>query len=123
MSPTLTPCNCPNSFPVPLFEEHPEWHQGRSWTGKEADHVNPTYFTGDRRVKNVVPSTVWRLGCHAATNFRLGHGIDFNFHEVFSLPDVDMLCPNGGEIYPGNSKDKDRSVITPSSCPTVVLGL
>ncbi|KAJ6522010.1 hypothetical protein B0H19DRAFT_850471, partial [Mycena capillaripes] len=48
-----------------IFDEHPEWHQGhirRSWSGKEADHVNPTYFTGDQTVKNVVHTTVWRSG-------------------------------------------------------------
>ncbi|KAJ6616227.1 hypothetical protein B0H10DRAFT_1765396, partial [Mycena sp. CBHHK59/15] len=48
-----------------IFGEHPEWHQGHvrcSWSGKEADHVNPTYFTGNQTVKNVVPAASWHSG-------------------------------------------------------------
>ncbi|KAJ7824429.1 hypothetical protein B0H13DRAFT_1658509, partial [Mycena leptocephala] len=98
-----------------IFDEHPEWHQGhirRSWFGKEADHVNPTYFTGDQTVKHVVHTTVWRSGYYAAVDCLSKHGIDFDFEEALSRDGVDFLCPNGGGIYPGNSKEKDRSVIT-----------
>ncbi|KAJ7432297.1 hypothetical protein B0H11DRAFT_1760724 [Mycena galericulata] len=104
-----------------IFNEHPEWHQGhvrRSWSGKEADHVNPTYFTGDQRVKNVVPSTAWRSGYHAAQNFLIKHGIDFDFEEALSHTGVDFICPNGGGVYPGVSKDRDRSIPSESTTPT-----
>ncbi|KAK7041117.1 hypothetical protein R3P38DRAFT_3179675 [Favolaschia claudopus] len=107
---------------VGIFDENPEWHQGhvrRSWSGKEADHVNPTYFTGDHVVKNVVLSTVWRSGCCAASDFLFRHGIDFDFDTVLSQEGVDMLRPNGGGVYPGNSTEKDRSIIEPTETPTV----
>ncbi|KAK7006881.1 hypothetical protein R3P38DRAFT_3213632 [Favolaschia claudopus] len=96
-----------------IFAEHPEWHQGhvrRSWSGKEADHVNPTYFTGDQRVKTVVLTTVWQAGRSAADEFLRNHGIDFDFVDILSDPNVDFLRPNGGGIYPGVSTEKDRSL-------------
>ncbi|KAF8200489.1 hypothetical protein K438DRAFT_1965949 [Mycena galopus ATCC 62051] len=97
-----------------IFDENPEWHQGhlrQSWSGKEADHVNPTYFTGDQSVKNVVNNTSLAK-----------HGIDFDFYEAFSQPGVDMLCPKGNGIYPGNSKDKDRSILSSSPAANAASG-
>ncbi|KAJ7736281.1 hypothetical protein B0H16DRAFT_1326584 [Mycena metata] len=99
---------------VGIFNNHPEWHQGhvrRSWSGKEADHVNPTFYTADMVVGNVVNHQAWTLGGTAAYRFLLEHGIDFDFEAALSVPGVDFLCPNGGNIYPGVSREKDRSII------------
>ncbi|KAJ7478465.1 hypothetical protein FB451DRAFT_1172794 [Mycena latifolia] len=111
-----------------IYDEHPEWHQGhvrRSWSGKETDHVNPTYFTGDTIVGNVVCETVWRSGYHAARDFLGEHGIDFDFDTALSEEGVDFICPKGRGIYPGISKDKDRSIINPttpaSTLPTAAM--
>ncbi|KAJ7022046.1 hypothetical protein C8F04DRAFT_972033 [Mycena alexandri] len=107
-----------------IFDEHPEWHQGhiqRSWTGKEADHVNPTYFTGDQRVKHVVHSVVWRSGRVAVEALFAKHGLDFDFEEALTPDDVDFIRPNGGNNYPGRSKDKDRSILNPEpAAPAIV---
>ncbi|KAK7015789.1 hypothetical protein R3P38DRAFT_2543301, partial [Favolaschia claudopus] len=92
------------------------WRQ-RTSAQVEADHVNPTYFTGDHVVKNVVLSTVWRSGCCAASDFLFRHGIDFDFDTVLSQEGVDMLRPRG--VYAGNSTEKDRSIIEPTKTPTV----
>ncbi|KAJ7021778.1 hypothetical protein C8F04DRAFT_1273273 [Mycena alexandri] len=105
-----------------IFDENPEWHQGhirRSWFGKEADHVNPSYFTGDQTVKHVVHSTVWRSGLHAAMAVFAKHGVDFDFTDVLAQKGVDFVRPNGGGIYPGLSKDKDRSIITPPASTSI----
>ncbi|KAJ6607976.1 hypothetical protein B0H10DRAFT_1955815 [Mycena sp. CBHHK59/15] len=103
---------------VRIWNEHPDWHQGhvrRSWSGKEADHVNPTYFTGDMVVKSVVLSAVWNAGCLATSHFLNNNGIEFDFDSVLSLPGVDFSRPNGGNIYPGISREKDRSIIEVTS--------
>ncbi|KAJ7849681.1 hypothetical protein B0H14DRAFT_3866837 [Mycena olivaceomarginata] len=101
-----------------IFDENPEWHQGhirRSWFGKESDHVNPSYFTGDQTVRHVVHTTVWRSGRHAAAGVLAKHGVDFDFEDALAPEDVDFLRPNGGGIYPGMSKEKDRSIVTSES--------
>ncbi|KAJ7758390.1 hypothetical protein B0H16DRAFT_1689376 [Mycena metata] len=105
-----------------IFDENPQWHQGnirRSWFGKEADHVNPSYFTGDQRVKHVILSAAWRSGRHAAGAVFAKHGVEFDFEDALAPEDVDFIRPNGGGIYPGISKDKDRSIITPESTAAV----
>ncbi|KAJ7079589.1 hypothetical protein B0H15DRAFT_787927 [Mycena belliarum] len=99
---------------VQILNEYPEWHQGhvrRSWSGKEADHVNPTFFTGDLIVGHVVLREVWWAGRVAASNFLYSHGIDFDFSEALEDPGTDFLCPNGNNVYPGISREKDRSII------------
>ncbi|KAJ7613804.1 hypothetical protein B0H17DRAFT_1220702 [Mycena rosella] len=103
---------------VGILNEFPEWHQGhvrRSWSGKEADHVNPTFFTGDMVVGHLVVRDDWRTGCHAASDFLYLHGIDFNFSEALAVPGVDFLCPTGNNVYPGRSREKDRSIIEEKS--------
>ncbi|KAJ6560871.1 hypothetical protein DFH09DRAFT_1482499 [Mycena vulgaris] len=109
---------------VRIWNEHPDWHQGhvrRSWSGKEADHVNPTFFTGDMVVGNVVTETVWKSGGRAASDWLYLHGINFDFDEALSLPGVHFLRPNGGNIYPGTSKKKDRSIIEDNSTADILL--
>ncbi|KAJ7041428.1 hypothetical protein C8F04DRAFT_947209 [Mycena alexandri] len=98
---------------VGIWNEHPEWHQGhvrRSWSGKEADHVNPTFFTGDMCVGHVLPRNCWVAGEHKASTFLAQFGIDFDFDLTLSDPDVDFLRPNGNNVYPGNARDNDRSI-------------
>ncbi|KAJ7088238.1 hypothetical protein C8R43DRAFT_908771 [Mycena crocata] len=99
---------------VRIWNEHPEWHQGhvrRSWSGKEADHVNPTFYTADNVVGHLVLEDDWDWGCKEARDFLLMHGIEFDFHAELSVSGVDFLRPNGNNIYPGKSKEKDRSVV------------
>ncbi|KAJ7140342.1 hypothetical protein C8R46DRAFT_1233789 [Mycena filopes] len=106
-----------------IFDENPEWRQGhirRSWFGKEADHVNPSYFTGDQTVKNVVPNAVWHSGRYAAGGVFAKHGVDFDFEDALAPDDVDFLRPNGRGIYPGLSKDKDRYIVTPDSAASTL---
>ncbi|KAJ7204620.1 hypothetical protein C8J57DRAFT_1406860, partial [Mycena rebaudengoi] len=41
----------------------------------------------------------WKAGAKAASEFLYSHGIDFDFIEALSAPNVDFLCPNGVD-YP-----------------------
>ncbi|KAJ7468107.1 hypothetical protein FB451DRAFT_1137242 [Mycena latifolia] len=112
---------------VAILNEYPEWHQGhvrRSWSGKEADHVNPTFFTGDIVVGHVVIKNDWNLGGKDASDFLYLHGIEFDFTEALADPGTDFLCPKGNNIYPGISREKDRSIIeapSPLDTPPVPL--
>ncbi|KAK7006523.1 hypothetical protein R3P38DRAFT_3213818 [Favolaschia claudopus] len=109
---------------VQIWNEHSEWHQGhirRSWSGKEADHVNPTYFTGDMIVGHVDIRKCWTQGARSADDFLSQHGVDFDFDEVLSAPGVDFLCPNGVN-YPGISREKDRSIIEDTSADSLSVG-
>ncbi|KAJ7477582.1 hypothetical protein FB451DRAFT_1032912 [Mycena latifolia] len=105
---------------VRIWNEHPEWHQGhvrRSWSGKEADHVNPTFYTGDMVVGNLVLEERWMHGYKAAVDFLFKNGVEFDFEAALSVLGVDFLRPNGGNVYPGISKEKDRSIIEDTSVP------
>ncbi|KAJ6600675.1 hypothetical protein B0H10DRAFT_1958705 [Mycena sp. CBHHK59/15] len=88
----------------------------RCLRSKEADHINPKYFTGDMIVQNVDIAAVWKAGCQATSNVLYHNGIDIDFDAILSLPGMDLLRPNGGNIYPGiGSSEKDRSIIDSST--------
>lgn len=77
---------------VQTLNRHPSWNRGQrrlSYTGKEGvDHVNPMFFKGDVRVDQV-----------------------FLNDAALAEPGVDLLCPHGGDRYPGVATDPDRSII------------
>ncbi|KAJ7253987.1 hypothetical protein C8J57DRAFT_1076553 [Mycena rebaudengoi] len=105
---------------VGIFEEHPEWHQGhirRSWSGKEMDHVNPSYYTADMKSGNAFLPGIWNSGCLAAWKAMQRNGIIVDLDQLLSLPDVDLLSPNGGGVFPGRSREKDRS-LPPDAAPS-----
>ncbi|KAJ7657436.1 hypothetical protein DFH06DRAFT_1090907 [Mycena polygramma] len=108
---------------VRIWNEHPEWHQGhirRSWSGKEADHVNPTFFTGDMNItSHVAIGKCWDGGGLAAANFLSEHGVEFDFDAALDVDGVDFLRPNGGNVYPGISKEKDRSIVADKTSESV----
>ncbi|KAJ7231084.1 hypothetical protein C8J57DRAFT_1385517 [Mycena rebaudengoi] len=58
----------------------------------------------------------WKAGAKAASEFLYSHGIDFDFIEALSAPNVDFLCPNGVD-YPGVSTEPDRSIVAPTPLP------
>ncbi|KAJ7605499.1 hypothetical protein DFH06DRAFT_1384981 [Mycena polygramma] len=107
---------------VRIWNEHPEWHQGhirRSWSGKEADHVNPTFFTGDMVAGHVAIGKCWDGGGLAAAEFLSQHGVEFDFDAALSVDGVDFLRPNGGNVYPGISKEKDRSIVAEKTSDSI----
>ncbi|KAJ7289825.1 hypothetical protein C8J57DRAFT_1278485 [Mycena rebaudengoi] len=63
----------------------------------------------------------WKAGAKVASEFLYSHGIDFDFIEALSAPNVDFLCPNGVD-YPGVSTKPDRSIVaekSPTDSPAV----
>lgn len=100
---------------VEILDEYSEWdrgHRRRSFSGKDVDHVNPRYFTGDLVVGNVSLPMVWEAGRIRAETILRQNGIVFNILEQLERHGGDFLCPRNGR-FPGKSSEKDRSVVDP----------
>ncbi|KAJ7029665.1 hypothetical protein C8F04DRAFT_1187517 [Mycena alexandri] len=62
-------------------------------------------------VGNASTRNSWELGEYKASCFLAELGINFDFDKALADPTVDFIRPNGNNIYPGNAREKDRSII------------
>jgi hypothetical protein len=69
-------------------------------------------------VGHVAIANCWDSGGLDAANFLSQHGVEFDFDAALSVPGVDFLRPNGGNVYPGISREKDRSIVEEKSSGT-----
>ncbi|KAJ7150437.1 hypothetical protein C8R43DRAFT_829032, partial [Mycena crocata] len=107
------------------FMRNPDLEQGErrlSMSRSEGvDHLTMDAFTGEYTASSCHLPSAWAAGRDRAIAILKLTAIDpekYDYDEIFdekNHPDIDMLRPFKGGIYPGVSLDTDRSIITPSS--------
>lgn len=86
-----------------VYERNPDLDRGHRRLDLSktigVDHINPATWKGDTRVGGVDLYAVWNAGHEIARNIvRRFFGKDFNFKDIFSPQNHDLLRPNGQYI-------------------------
>lgn len=77
---------------------------------RDSDHMNPENWTKDNVAGDCDLLKSCELGIQQALESLKHAGISIDFNERFSRKGYDLMRPNGGDSYPGVSKEVDRSL-------------
>lgn len=104
-----------------IFSIHLSWdqdHRQLNYSRMEhCDHLKPAAWKGDLVAHSCNPESAWSGARTRAEAILESYHVATDFTEIFSEPDVDMLRPFPGGVYPGICTDPDLSAMAVSETP------
>jgi hypothetical protein len=85
---------------------------------EHCDHLKPVAWKGELAAHSCNPQSAWSGGHSHAEAILQSYHVTADYADIFHNPDVDMLHPFPGGIYPGISMEPNPSMVTPSETPT-----